>query len=272
MLINKKKFLSYKSIVLLLKNNFKKKKFYKYLLLFLLKNNLLNVYKNKNFFLKAFVDEKKFEKKKILIIKKKNLFFRQLYNSIWLKKKIYFLIKFCNIIKFKKSYYNIITRQHLLIKKDTLLKYEYQKKNLTFLNAFYKKLLGLILKKGNKNMSLKLIRNTFELCKNVLKLPVYTILYKLYFKLKLSVESRKIKIRKSSHFVTVAVSKKRTSYLISNWLISAAKKNKIKKNLDYKLAAEIIKILKEKQSKPKDSKVYILKKSFEFRSNKHFRW
>jgi ribosomal protein S7 len=140
------------------------------------------------------------------------------------------------------------------------------------IKMFYKKLEGLLLKKGKKTVSSSILKNAILLSAKKLNVPTYVILCKLYNKLKLSTELKKLKIRRSTHFVTFPMTLKRKLYFISSWLISSAKRLSSKKTLDYKISSEIIKILNKKKSNPLKKKTYFISKVIQFRSNNHFRW
>lgn len=147
-----------------------------------------------------------------------------------------------------------------------------RKSSLSKINLFYKKFVGLFTKKGEKRKSLKIINNALLTTSKSTNLPINKILRKLHNKLSTSVEIKKIKIRRSFHFIPFPVNAKRKLYLIIKWFIFAMSTFKSKTNLEYKLNDEILKVLKNQESIVNYSKKYQIQKSFKYQSNTNFRW
>jgi len=236
---------------------------------------IINLYFINFFYLKykSFINKQK---------KIKDFFLKNKKNLIFINYKKFFNKKLddnavFSFLKLKNFNYNLFFKK-LLTKKsffyNKLVKKNDKKKHFSafIMKSFFIKLQGLLLKRGKKTISSKILKTGLLLCSNKMGLSTSLILFKLYNKLKLSTELKKIKIRRSVHFVTFPMTLKRKLYLISSWLIFTSKKNKIKKPLYYKLAAEIAKILKKKKSHSLKKKNYFVYKSVQFRSNNHFRW
>jgi ribosomal protein S7 len=158
-----------------------------------------------------------------------------------------------------------------------LLKFK-EKKNIYNNNLstlLYNKLIGLILKKGKAK---KIVSGSLKIACKILKISLKKLFFKLSKRLKTLVESKKIKIRRTSHFVPFSVNKRRRTFLMCKWILLSIQKNKNlkkikkKRTLIYKLSNEIVTVIKDKKSLPnkmKKKSVFIAMKN---RSNAHFRW
>jgi ribosomal protein S7 len=155
-------------------------------------------------------------------------------------------------------------------KKTTHISYLKKKKNIN--SILYKKLVGLVNKCGNKSRALKIIETTLHLVHLRLKMPINLVLYKTFMFLKSSVESKKVRVRRSFHFVPFPINSNRKSYLVAKWIFFSIKKSKLKKSIVEKLYLEFFKILKTKRSASYKSRKYNIYKSLQNKSNSHFRW
>jgi ribosomal protein S7 len=147
------------------------------------------------------------------------------------------------------------------------------KKHFIYTNLVFKKLIGLLMKKGHKNQIFHILKASLKVASIKLKLRLSQLIVKLFNKLKLSVESKKIKIRRNFHFVPFPITLKRKTYLIVKWLILGLKKNKLKVSCLVKLVS----IFTQLVNKKKNSSAYKIKKaniiqSLKNKSNSHFRW
>lgn len=143
---------------------------------------------------------------------------------------------------------------------------------MTHFSLFYKKFIGLLTKKGERKKALKIINNALLNTSKLLTLPVRKIITELYNKLSSSVEIKKIKIRRSVHFVPFPVNLKRKLFLIIKWFVFAISNNELNKNLEYKLREEFLKIVRKQESLVYQHKKYQIQKSFKYQTNTHFRW
>ena len=227
--------------------------------LFLLKQLLykLNINKNKN----------------IIKFKLQNQFIMFLlkYNKVIINKKENYFLKRLIIAYFKNNTKLSITKKNLIYyKKASILIRSKSKNSKTF--KLYQKLIGLFIKNGYKFKALKIVEGALKLTSSYLNLSVNSILLKVFNKLKTSVESKKIRVRRSFHFVPFPVNFKRKIYLIAKWILVGVEKQKIKKSTDFKLYSELVKIIRTKHSISYKSKRYNIYKSLQNKSNLHFRW
>jgi ribosomal protein S7 len=297
----RKNLLSYciilKRLILKLRYN-KKKTIVFFLKKFLLNNNKINIFllnfvkncliklKKKN---QIFKKNKKFNKSKPFYLSRVTklnsnlleanefsslkIFFK---NSIFFKKRNFFLKNIAIFIKKnkhlnKKVYKNIKQNLNICIKKRKLKKNK-NLKNSGF-DLLYKKIIGFLLKKGKKSTAFKIVNKALSgVCKNLNK-PIRLILLEIFNKLKVFVESKKIKIRRGTHIVPFPVNPKRRIFLIVKRLVFVIKKNKLLIPFESKLGDEIKKIIETKEKTLSHKiKIYNLSKSIKHRSNIHFRW
>lgn len=143
-----------------------------------------------------------------------------------------------------------------------------KKKEFYFNQVFLK----FLLKKGNINKAKKIFKNTFYILFNETGLGSYSILAQVYSKLHINFEIRRIKIRRSSHLVPVPLNAKRRYYLICKWIFDAASANDSYQEFSVKLAAELLKIVKNQNCESLTKKKMIQTTAISNRSNTHYRW
>ena len=98
------------------------------------------------------------------------------------------------------------------------------------------------------------------------------LLFKLFFKLNIFVESKIIKVKRSSFIVPFSINLKRRSYLIIKWFMKIVLENKKKISVSEKIAEEIFLILKTPSSKVLKLRAVNNMQALSNRSNIHFRW
>jgi small subunit ribosomal protein S7 len=251
--------------------------------------NQLKNSKDKTLYYSSFIRKTSFSKKNLMLLKyflylikqkkmNKNFFLLQKRFFIHFLKKKKFLKKSFTFAYIKNffSYLlkiepNNLTKQNITLFKDNLYKTYFKS---TKSNAFllYKKLIGIITKNGKKAIATKLLNNTFINLKNDLKFSTNFILLKILNRLKVSIETKKIKIKRSSHLLPLPIKQKRKVFLISKWLILGAKNQKSKKGFDSKLKLELHDLICSKESFSYKYKKYNIFKSLQNRANTHFRW
>ena len=111
--------------------------------------------------------------------------------------------------------------------------------------TLYTKLLGFLIKKGNKKKAKSILDKTFFYISAKTGLSISYILLKVFLNLNTFVEARTIRIKRSSYIVPFALSLKRRSYLIIKWLIMASLLNKKKVPFSTKIQQEVVLILKK---------------------------
>jgi ribosomal protein S7 len=139
--------------------------------------------------------------------------------------------------------------------------------------TFYTKLLGFLTKKGKKSVSRKILNDAFLEVAIQTNLSLYTVFIKVFFSLNSFVETKKVKIRRTSHIVPFGITFKRRSYLIIKWLLEVVSQDKRKVSTSKKLATELLNIVKNKTiSKAMSKKTQNISQAINNRSNIHYRW
>ncbi len=147
-------------------------------------------------------------------------------------------------------------------------------KILNFKKEFYfnQVFLKFLLKKGDINKAKKIFKNTFNILFRDTGLGSYSILSQIYLKLHINFEIRRIKVRRNSHIVPVPLNAKRRYYLICKWIFDSVNANKSYQEFSIKLAAELLKILKDQNCESISKKKMVQSTAISNRSNTHYRW
>ena len=150
--------------------------------------------------------------------------------------------------------------------------------------TLYKQILGAFLKKGKRTAAVKLLSSALLLASKEVKLPISSILQKIFFKLNVFIDVKTITIRGRQHNVPFTVSLRRRAFLISKWLFNSLQTNHSKLSGKEKLSKEIVFILsgltkRDETTKKVSYYSYALEykkqlylKGSASRSNLHFRW
>jgi len=136
----------------------------------------------------------------------------------------------------------------------------------------YNKLLGFLIKKGNKIKAKKIIDSAFLEVSKKTGHSLSFLLFKLFFKLNIFVESKTIRVKRSSFIVPFSINLKRRSYLIIKWFMKIIVENKKKISISDKISEEIFLILKTPSSKVLKLRALNNMQALSNRSNIHFRW
>jgi ribosomal protein S7 len=136
----------------------------------------------------------------------------------------------------------------------------------------YTNLLGFLIRGGNKLVAKKIIDKAFMETSCQAILPLHLILVKVFSIINSSVETKKIKIKRSTHIVPSGVTSKRCSYLAIKWLMGVVVQDNRKVSTFKKLSAELLAIFKDKSSKTTAKKNLNINQGISNRSNIHYRW
>jgi|TARA_B110000977_G_scaffold183022_1_gene245246 ribosomal protein S7 len=136
----------------------------------------------------------------------------------------------------------------------------------------YTNFLGFLVKNGNKLAAKKTIDTAFIETSRQAKLPLHLILIKVFSRINSFVETKKIKIKRSTHTVPFGITSKRRSYLVIKWLMEVVAEDKSKVSTSKKLSTELLNILKDKSSKTVKKKDLNINQAISNRSNIHYRW
>ena len=101
---------------------------------------------------------------------------------------------------------------------------------------------------------------------------MHQIFLQLFLKLNSFVETKKVRIRRSTHLVPFAITLKRRSYLIIKWILLAVKEDIRKISITEKLASEIEQTIGKNASKSVKIRQSNIVSALSNRSNIHFRW
>jgi ribosomal protein S7 len=137
---------------------------------------------------------------------------------------------------------------------------------------FYETFLGLLIKSGQKVQAKNILDTAFSLVSKQTKLSTNSILLKIVLHLNSFVEIKKIKSKRSTHFVPFPLSTKRKFYLIARWVVDSVGEDRRKINFAIKLSEEILMIVLKKPCKSVLKKNLNFKQSIQNKSNIHFRW
>jgi ribosomal protein S7 len=136
----------------------------------------------------------------------------------------------------------------------------------------YSKLLGKFTKKGCKRKAINVIQRALLYASRSLKISVSLVLKRIYAALRVPIETKKIKMRRSFSVIPFYVNTKRKLYLISKWLLLILKK-KGRASAVKALSMEIIKIIKKNPSAfTLKVRASAMRSVLRNRSNLHYRW
>jgi len=218
-------------------------------------------------FLKKIKKQQYTAKKYVLLIKLKQKINKNIFRCISIKKKVY-LLKYIRVIQEKILKYKKRKFIHLSKKMN---KFFIKKKNYQDGTLLYKKLLGVMTKRGLKIKSFNILQVALHLASLKTNTTPSNILTTLYKKLKTFVEPKTIKKRKRNYIVPFPITKKRSFYLVAKWILNSVKKKKTK-NIEKVLAKEITNIVLKKKSTALKLKKINISTSLRNKSNLHFRW
>jgi|TARA_B110000902_G_C13825520_1_gene405371 small subunit ribosomal protein S7 len=146
-----------------------------------------------------------------------------------------------------------------------------QKKNLKKKNL-HNKMVGFFIKKGKKSVATQIVNDAFLKVSKKTGLPMHQIFLQIFLKLNSFVETKKVRIRRSTHLVPFSITLKRRSYLILKWLLLAIKEDNRKVSITEKLATEVEQIISKNFSKSEKIRQTNIISALSNRSNIHFRW
>ena len=137
--------------------------------------------------------------------------------------------------------------------------------------SIYKKLLGSLIKKGNKVTAKNILEDSFLKVSAQNHVPINRVLSKVFSKLETFIEVKKVKRRKSIHLIPFPIKRHRQNFLKIKWLLKGAKEDTRKVNFSEKLSLEISKIFLNKKSTAVEERKYMEKQIFVNKSNLHYR-
>jgi len=116
--------------------------------------------------------------------------------------------------------------------------------------TIYSNFLGILTKKGNKIAAKKIVDAAFLDASIKVKKPIHILLIKLFLKLNSFVETKKVRVKRSTYLVPfIVTSFKRKSYLIIKWLMEVVRADRRRVPLSIKLSKEIVNVLNNSSSK-----------------------
>ena len=137
---------------------------------------------------------------------------------------------------------------------------------------FYEIFLGLLIKDGQKVQAKNILDTAFSVVSKQTKLSTNSILLRIVLYLNSFVEIKKIKSKRSTHFVPFPLNTKRKFYLIARWVLDSVSEDRRRVDFSTKLSDEILNIVLKKSSKSLLKKKLNFKQSIQNKSNTHFRW
>lgn len=136
----------------------------------------------------------------------------------------------------------------------------------------YSNFLGLLIKSGNKSKAKSILDTAFLKLSKELGVPVHIVFSKVFSKLNCFVETKKVRVRRSTYIVPFGITFKRKSYLIIKWIMESVHEDKRKLPTSEKLYFELFSILNDKVSKTISKKNLNTNQALSNRSNIHYRW
>jgi ribosomal protein S7 len=136
----------------------------------------------------------------------------------------------------------------------------------------YIKILSFLIKKGKKTKAKALLDfSLFTVC-NLTKLPLHYIFIKIFSLINVFVETKTVRVKRSSYIVPFSINLKRRFYLLTKWLVQASSVNKQKVSFSKKFIKEIVCVLTKQKSEVLNIKVLNNSKALVNKSNIHYRW
>lgn len=137
-----------------------------------------------------------------------------------------------------------------------------------------KKLIGFLIKNGNKSASLSIFN---KICKKIsINLPNISLSYffSLFFlKLNTNVEIRKVSFRRRDHFIPIPIKNSRKMFVIYKWIKQVLSTNNQNISFYNKLYNEFLAVvLLESSSAIIKLKLDNELKAYQYKSKAHFRW
>ena len=136
----------------------------------------------------------------------------------------------------------------------------------------FKSLLGLMIKDGKKSLATQILKEAFIQASFLCNLPSVKISIKLAESLLCSVETRKLKIKKTTYLVPFIISEKRKYFLISKWILTTVREDKRRVSFKQKLVEEFILILKKNKGETISKKNLNITQATKNKANIHYRW
>jgi len=137
---------------------------------------------------------------------------------------------------------------------------------------FFIKFVGLLSRKGSKSKAKKIVAYTFAKLQHTLKKPLSLLLIRVWRKLDVFVEARKIRVRRNYHCVPFMVTLQRRILLALKWILNSALLNKTKSTLALKLYHEILLVENNGESAAFGFKASNNSSAQSNRANMHYRW
>jgi ribosomal protein S7 len=89
----------------------------------------------------------------------------------------------------------------------------------------YIKLLGSLIKKGNKTAAKRVLDNAFFIVAKKYKAPVAVVFTKIFRNLDCRIEMRKVKMRRNTHMVPFPIKTVRQDFVKIKWILKAVKED-----------------------------------------------
>ena len=136
----------------------------------------------------------------------------------------------------------------------------------------YKKLIGLLVRKGYKNKALIILNNVLFIIMQKLKLSFSYIVFSFFNKLQTSIEVRRVVRKGKSFLVPFKIKFNRQIYLITKWILKAIEENKTEVSINAKILEVFLALYTKKNSKVLQYKENNYKQALLNKSNLHYRW
>lgn len=142
-----------------------------------------------------------------------------------------------------------------------------------FLEAkIYKKLIGLLNRKGYKAGSIKLLNTAMLILVKKTGFSFSYLVWKIFKKLQTWIEVRNVLVKGKRYLVPFKITYNRRIYLVIKWLLKAIMENKTKKSISNIIMQEFLLICLNKKSKALRYKEKNYKAALISKANLHYRW
>jgi len=139
-------------------------------------------------------------------------------------------------------------------------------------NLFYKKFLGVLIKKGEVTKAKKILDLVLFNISKLTKFSFNRILSNIFLNLNTFVEIRRVRSKRQTNFIPFPISYSRRIFLVLKWILIAVSKDKRRVPFVDKLFLEIFRVIKKLPSESLNIKNSNNLQAYSNRSNIHFRW
>lgn len=136
----------------------------------------------------------------------------------------------------------------------------------------YKKLIGVLIKKGYKGKAAVVINEILNIIFKKIKISFSYLVWSLFNKLTTGVEIRKITLKGKPHLIPFKISINRQIYLVSKWILKSIISNTTILTIKQKVLEALLPFYLTRKNKMFEFKNLNSKELLLNKANLHFRW